>query len=1273
MFAKIFAGMQEIVKGRGSYILPPVVVIAAVMMSGVVSGETFAWKYYEATSTLPASPNWQSFGTASNWAVGTDKNGSNPNSLVPGAGDFIYYGANDSGLQAFDLDGQTYVVGGLTNGYSRWSKHLFLLRHGTLECTTDFTNRAAHVYVYDTGRFVLGPDSAMLCGQSSLAGCFSIRNGGEADIAGRIMVHALKMDVDAGGTLTFAPATLSFYQGTGDNRYPSHIVNSGVLNMPHGFALDGRTNTGKTTFLIEQRAGTLTVGDDFKMFGTSDYADFVLVGGTVNVTNDVAFVAFRTVMMTNNATATVNVSGGKTFDLSVMVFEDATSLTKTGAGTLKVGSSVPETFLVSAGTLHLTAGVALGECLTLAPGTTLHLASVGISADSIAGLADANVTLDVSAFGGGSPVFRSSNATLLATLLAKLGEAPAGFSYSIVGDTLWLKKDHAPTVFAWKTEVYYSALTPPASPNWQSFGVATNWAVGTSKTGTNPDNLVPCASDKIYYGASASDIQCFDMGGAAYTVSGLEGGDTKWNEHLILVRNGTLTFSESFTNYGAYVYVYDTGRFVLGPDCTSVSGRGGTASLWYVYDGGEMEIGGTFIFDLMHATVETGGKFTFHPDTFAFLNTANKSRGPSYLRNNGVLDIPGALTLSQRSGAPPCTFSLEQLGGTLTLGGNFASTASADYFDFILAGGTVNATNDVAFSGFRTILMTNDAVAVVNVAAGKTLDFSNMKFASGTSLTKTGAGTLKLGASVPVTLSVEAGSLAVVGAAAFGDGLSLASGTTVDIQSAGVSAGVISGIAEANVVFDASLLSGVAPLFVSSDAATLSAIRGKMGNAPSGYEYRIDGDTLVLDKPHAPSVFYWKKEGVDVNYSFFNPAYWGVGDTSTATNPDNLIPGVNDEIYYGNAYNRYMYFDMKGATRTVKALNSGLNPTENKYGFLYLALTNGTLTFTSCFTNLRAYVTTRLGGRFVLADDCFTLMGSAGAANKYTAETGGECDLGGTLQMNVFQATAKSGGRIVFRPKSFVFDSSANSSYSSSYIRNSGMLDIPSGFTLGGRSGKVPCVFAIEQNDGTLTLGGNLTMTDTADYADFVLAGGIVNATNDVSFNGFHTVMMTNDATATACVADGKTLDFSAMTFETGTALSKTGDGTLKIGTSVPQSLDVQAGTLAVAGAAAFGEGLALGDGATLHFAAGGSSADAISGLDDATVTIEPKSVGYGSAIISSTNATLIASVAEKLSPAIEAADKPKLFLEIVTQVGDPDVSILRLMRVPKGMVFSFK
>ena len=1269
MFAKLFAIATKRV-GSGSCLATAGI---ALFICGSAFGETFAWRNYTATSTLPASPNWQSFGTASNWAVGTDKNGSNPNSLVPGAGDYIYYGANNSGLQVFDLDGQTHTVGGLTGGYeSHWSPHLFLLRNGTLECTTDFSNRAAHVYIYDTGRFILSKTCAMLCGGGGNYGKVQVYSGGEADLEGTIRINSLGVDVASGGTMTFRPKSLGFCQGQTNAQYPSYIRNEGTFSIPGGFTFAERSNTRKTVLSIEQKGGTLTLGGNLVMgVPNDDYLDFILSGGTVNVTNDVAFVAFRAVMMTNDATATVTVSAGKTFDLSPMVFENGTSLTKAGAGTLKIGSSAPESFLVSAGTLHLTTGVALGDCLTLAPGTTLLLASVGISADSIAGLADANVALDVAAFGGGSPVFRSSNATFLATLLAKLGEAPSGFFYSISGDTLWLIKEHDATVFTWKNE-FTSSVEPPVSPQWQSFGNPANWAIGTSKTGNNPDSLIPGSGDSIYYGSSGQ-FKAFDLDGATYSIRGITNGWTDFSTRTFLIRNGTLTIEQNFTNRAAHVYVYDAGRFVLGENCCTYCGQAGAFGQWHIYAGGSADIGGNVDFHRLLVEVEQGGEMEFHPSKFAFINTANRDNGPSYVRNCGTLSIPGAVTLSGRSGKAPCVFVLEQAGGSLVLGGNLSSTASADYADFILSGGTISATNDVAFSGFRTILMTNDTVAVANVSAGKTLDLTKMAFASGTSLTKTGAGTVKLKVSVPAYMAVSAGTLEVTGAASFANGISLAPGTTLRIAVAGVYAASVTGIADANIVFDESLFTGVTPLFVSPDAATLSAIREKLGTAPEGCTYRIDGDTLVLDKPHEASLFYWKKEGSAAYYSFYDPSYWGIGDTADATNPNALIPGEDDEIYYGNVYSRYMYFDMKGTTRTIKALSRGMGPNAEPYGMFYMNITNGTLAFTSCFTNFRAYVVSEAGGRFVLGEDCFTKAGGSGAANRYIVKAGGECDLGGTIDVNVFQSTVSEDGRLIFRPKVFRFENLANSSYASSFISNSGVLEMPNGFTMGGKSGVAPCLFVINQNGGTLTLGGDLTMTDTADYADFVLAGGTVNATNDVSFNGFHTVMMTNDATAVVCVADGKTLDFSVMSFESGTALSKTGGGTLKIGASVPDAIAVDTGILSVSGAAAFGEGLSLGSGSTLHFAAGGTTAGAIAGIEDASVTFDAKSVGYGSAILTSTNETLIATVADKMAPAIAAADKPKLFLVTEVSAGDPAVRQLRLMRIPKGAVLSFR
>ena len=820
--------------------------------------------------------------------------------------------------------------------------------------------------------------------------------------------------------------------------------------------------------------------------------------------------------------------------------------------------------------------------------------------------------------------------------------------------------------FTWRSSSTSGSM--PASPDWQSFGVAANWAVGTDKTGTNPNNLVPGAGDLIYYGAEVNyvgTVQAFDLGGEAYTVAGFASGMTGWGKHYFLFRNGTIEFTDNFTNRCAQVHVYDSGKFIVGSASGSLCGQSNSLTLIKVYDGGEADIGGNIDVRLMRMEVEPGGVMTFRPKTFAFNSSADKDNGVIWLKNRGTLVIPGKLSLTGYSGDRPCVFSIEQNAGTMTLGGNISNGQYGDVFDFILAGGTVNVTNDVKFSNMRTVRMSEDAVVTVNVDAGKTFDLSTMTFASGVSLTKSGEGTVKFGASVPDVLNIDGGVAEPTVAVKFGT-VSFAQGGILHLGITGVSAKNIQGAANATITASAAVLSSQKPVFLTEDEADAAVLAGKL-IPPEGYAVIANGGTLTVEKPHAAAEFVWKHDSSASFWSFYDPSNWGVGDAADAGNDNSWIPGENDVINHGFIYNQYYCFNMEGGRRWIKGLGSCM-VSANKWAPFRIMVSNGTLGIVSNFTNVHALVTVYDGGRFVLGENCGARMGSGGATSEFTVQSGGECDIGGEVYVDYLKTSVNAGGCLVFHPKTFAYESSGHDSH----IRNSGTLELPNGITLGGAS-QGGRTFTVEQRAGEMVLGGDVKMLDQVDYLDFNLTGGTVRVTADAAFVGCRSVVMTNDAVAEISVDTGKTADFSAMVFREGTALSKTGDGTFKISASVPQSLDVQAGTLAVVGAAAFGEGLALGDGATLHFAAGGSSSGAIPGLDDATVTLDPQSVGYGSAIISSTNAALIASMAEKLAPAIAAADKPKLSLVVEVQAGDPDVRILRLMRVPKGMSFSFR
>jgi hypothetical protein len=115
------------------------------------------------------------------------------------------------------------------------------------------------------------------------------------------------------------------------------------------------------------------------------------------------------------------------------------------------------------------------------------------------------------------------------------------------------------------------------------------------------------------------------------------------------------------------------------------------------------------------------------------------------------------------------------------------------------------------------------------VAAEKTVDFSAMAFADGTELTKTGSGSLKLGASVPSSLAVEAGRLVVGAAANYGSALTLGEGATLHFAAAGAAFASIAGLESANVTLDTDLLTPAGRvLFTSSDGELAQAISLKL-------------------------------------------------------------------------------------------------------------------------------------------------------------------------------------------------------------------------------------------------------------------------------------------------------------------------------------------------------------------------------------------------------------------------------------------------------------
>ena len=85
-----------------------------------------------------------------------------------------------------------------------------------------------------------------------------------------------------------------------------------------------------------------------------------------------------------------------------------------------------------------------------------------------------------------------------------------------------------------------------------------------------------------------------------------------------------------------------------------------------------------------------------------------------------------------------------------------------------------------------------------------------------------------------------------------------------------------------------------------------------------------------------------------------------------------------------------------------------------------------------------------------------------------------------------------------------------------------------------------------------MTLGGPVRRTGQYGDLDFELAGGTLNVTGNLSFEGLASCTMPAGSTVTVNVAAGCVADLSAMTFGAGTVLTGRGPGRIVFGASVP-------------------------------------------------------------------------------------------------------------------------
>ena len=360
---------------------------------------------------------------------------------------------------------------------------------------------------------------------------------------------------------------------------------------------------------------------------------------------------------------------------------------------------------------------------------------------------------------------------------------------------------------------------------------------------STPDTL-PGENDYFLHG---NGNYRFDLGGSTHTIGGVaKGYDSPYTVQNMSVENGTLVIKHSFSNRVFKVTVKDTGHFMLGPDSSSELGDGGGGcNYFYVKNGGELTMEGETIAARFVVNVESGGTMTFDPSSFFFLATTYDIAEQA-ITNAGTAYIPSGVTLTGtgHKNKSPSNFTLYQKAGTMTLGGPVVRDGEHGRFHFVLAGGTLAATADVWFEDLYSCTMPDNATATVDVSMAKALDFTGMLFGSGTTIEKTGRGTVMFGRTVPGAVSVQAGMVCFSDVATLSS-ISLDPWTAVVFAHSGVTITSATGYEDAEFIVEDDVLGPGVPLLTSPDASFLAAVAAKL-DLPDGYFAQVVDDTVTI-------------------------------------------------------------------------------------------------------------------------------------------------------------------------------------------------------------------------------------------------------------------------------------------------------------------------------------------------------------------------------------------------------------------------------------------
>lgn len=443
-----------------------------------------------------------------------------------------------------------------------------------------------------------------------------------------------------------------------------------------------------------------------------------------------------------------------------------------------------------------------------------------------------------------------------------------------------------------------------------------NWST-ESTSGADAETL-PSASDSLYGTADYN----FDLDGGSYTLTGWPTpGD--WNNHYLTIANGTLVFTGEVSTHSGQINVDSGATLELPASSSFIPGMYSSAGMAVnVNDGGTMSVAGSVRLYSGTFSVANGGSMTFAPSNLRF---GAEAHGYALsFSNAGTLTLPNGFAFSRWDIATVdagSSYVIYQKSGTLNLGGSIVNAPSSSSskpgsFSVVLSGGTVNATADVSF---EVSSVTVENTVTVNVDSGKVVNMTPVVFASGASITKTGAGLVALPPSDAVA-AISAGGVSLASATTYDlSGVTFASGTTVALSAFGATVDAYDSSLADNATFTADI-SGAnvgTIVFNSSDATLLAKVKSDLeGDAgfPGDKQLSISGSALRIETK-ASEYSFSANGAADI----LDAAGWG-GSVPASGESVSVTGATTVATFSGGTFPQWSSIEVKdGATLKISA------------------------------------------------------------------------------------------------------------------------------------------------------------------------------------------------------------------------------------------------------------------------------------------------------------------------------------------------------------------